>query len=294
MSAVKKLDAELGAQNVFDYQDLELSTKSYGLFASKMYELAGVDLPYSPKNQALLKNRLVKILRRRNLASYEEYWNVLKNGSAEVLSEFISALTTNMTSFFRESAHFDFLTKILPEQFANSELRIWCCAASTGQEPYTIAMTVRESLPEAQLTRTRILATDIDQQVLKKASVGIYEEKDMQGLSPALRQKYFNKVKSTDKKSPGDRYQSKDEIHKMIRFANFNLMNETYVFQNKFHIIFCRNVLIYFDEATTKRVIHNLASTLAPGGYLILGHSESGNVKHPELKPLSRAIYQKL
>lgn len=294
MSGAKKLDAELGTQNVFDYQDLDLSTKSYGLFASKMYELAGVDLPYSPKNQALLKNRLVKILRRRNLASYEEYWDILKNGSAEVISEFISALTTNMTSFFRESAHFDFLAKILPEQFANSELRIWCCAASTGQEPYTIAMTARESLPEAQLARTRILATDIDQQVLKKASMGIYEEKDMQGLSPTFRQKYFNKVKSTDKKFPDDRYQSKDEIHKMIRFANFNLMNETYVFQSKFHIIFCRNVLIYFDEATTKRVIHNLASMLAPGGYLILGHSESGNVKHPELKPLSRAIYQKL
>jgi chemotaxis protein methyltransferase CheR len=155
-------------------------------------------------------------------------------------------------------------------------------------------MTCRESLPEAQLARTKILATDIDQQVLKKASIGVYDEKDMQGLSPALRQKYFTRVKSTDKKRTDEFFQANDDIHKLIRFANFNLMNETYVFQNKFHVIFCRNVLIYFDEETTKKVINNLTSVLAPGGYLILGHSESGNVKHSGLKPLSRAIYQKL
>lgn len=294
MSAVKKLDKPFSTQNMFEYQDLELSTKSYELFAQKMYDIAGVDLPFSPKNHALLRNRLIKILRRRGLSTYEQYWDILKNGSEDVNSEFVSALTTNMTSFFRESAHFDFLAKILPEKFTQSELRIWCCAASTGQEPYTIAMTVKESLPEAQVARTRILATDIDQQVLKKASIGAYEEKDMQGLTPTLRQKYFKRVKSTDKKFPDDLFQANDDIHKLIRFAYFNLMNETYVFQNKFHIIFCRNVLIYFDEKTTKRVINNLTATLAPGGYLILGHSESGNVRHPSLKPLSRAIYQKL
>lgn len=291
MSAAKKIDFN---QSVFDYQELELSQKAFELFAGKMYDIAGVDLPNSPKNHALLRNRLIKILRKRGITSYEAYWDIVKDGSKEVISEFVSALTTNMTSFFRESAHFDFLAKILPEQFSKSELRIWCCASSTGQEPYTISMTCKESLPEQQIARTKILATDIDQQVLKKASVGIYEDKDMQGLSPALRQKYFTKVKSTDKKRTEEFFQANDDIHKLIHYAYFNLMNETYVFQNKFHVIFCRNVLIYFDEETTKRVINNLTSVLAPGGYLILGHSESGNVKHPGLRPLSRAIYQKL
>jgi len=295
MSVAKKLDSKnFNIQGVFDYQDLDLTTKCYELFAEKMYEIAGVDLPFSPKNHALLRNRLIKILRRRGLMTYEQYWDLVKDGGPDVISEFVSALTTNMTSFFRESAHFDFLSKILPERFSKSELRIWCCASSTGQEPYTIAMTVKESLPDVQIARTKILATDIDQQVLKKASIGAYDEKDLQGLSPTLRQKYFNRVKSTDKKHTEDFFQASDDIHKLIRFAYFNLMSETYVFQNKFQIIFCRNVLIYFDEPTTKRVINNLASTLAPGGYLILGHSESGNVKHPHLKPLSRAIYQKL
>ncbi len=294
MSTAKKIENSTSSQNAFDYQELELAPKTYELFAKKMYEIAGVDLPFSPKNHALLRNRLIRILRRRSLDSYEQYWDIVKNGSPEVISEFVSALTTNMTSFFRESAHFDFLGKILPEKFVQSELRIWCCAASTGQEPYTIAMTVKESLPDAQVARTRILATDIDMQVLKKASIGTYEEKEMQGLSPALKQKYFNRVKLRDKKGNDEFFQASDDIHKLIQFANFNLMNESYVFQSKFHIIFCRNVLIYFDEETTKRVIDSLTQTLAPGGYLILGHSESGNVKHPHLKPLSRAIYQKL
>ncbi len=295
MSTARKLDKSISTHNVFEMQDLELSTKTYELFATKMYDIAGVDLPYSPKNHALLKNRLVKILRKRSLASYEQYWDLLKNGSTEVISEFVSALTTNMTSFFRESAHFDFLERILPEKFEKiPELRIWCCASSTGQEPYTIAMTVCEGLSEAQCSRAKILATDIDEQVIKKASMGIYEDKDLQALNPMLRQKYFAKVKGAGKRAGEEHYQAKDDIHKLIRFAYFNLMNESYVFQHKFHIIFCRNVLIYFDEPTTKRVISNLASALAPGGYLILGHSESGNVKHTELKSLSRAIYQKL
>lgn len=289
----------MSAAKNFEFQEIELSKATFELFAAKMYELAGVDLPFSPKNHALLKNRLVKILRRRNLESYEDYWNVVKSANAKDVSEFVSALTTNMTSFFREPAHFEFLSEVLPEHFKkNSDLRIWCAAASTGQEPYTLAMTVAENLTKEQTHRSRILATDIDEQVLRKASHGTYEEREMQGLNPMLRQKYFSRVKgkSTGKQDHvgEDCFQANDDIHKMIRFAPFNLMSEKFVFQNKFHIVICRNVLIYFDEETTKRVINNLASVVAPGGYLILGHSESGNVKNPEIKPLSRAIYQKL
>lgn len=285
----------MGAAKPLEYQELELSKATFELFAAKMYELAGVDLPYSPKNQALLKNRLVKVLRRRNLESYEDYWSFLKTASGKDISEFISALTTNMTSFYRESAHFDFLSQAFPEHFKkSSELRVWCAAASTGQEPYTLAMTASESLTPAQLLKTKILATDIDEQVLRKASIGMYEEREMQGLNPMLRQKYFSQVKVQEKRSAETRFQANDEIHKLIHFAAFNLMNEKYTFQNKFNVVICRNVLIYFDEPTTKRVINNLVSVLAPGGYLILGHSESGNVKNSEIKPLSRAIYQKV
>lgn len=289
MTALKKKTPTVGT--LFDFEEIELTDKMFTKFATRMYELAGVDLPLTPKNHALIRNRIVKLLRRRSLDSYEQYWAILEKGGPDVTAEFISALTTNMTSFYRESNHFDFLSGVLPDLAKNSggDLRLWCAAASTGQEPYTIAMTVCESLGE-NFSKARILATDIDLQVLKKASVGAYEEREMQGLPPLQRTKYFDKVKG----ATSETWRAKENIHKMIRFAPFNLMNNKYEFQHKFHVIFCRNVLIYFDEGTTKRVIDNLVSCLAPGGYLILGHSESGNVKHVGLKPLSRAVYQKI
>lgn len=289
MTAIKKNEI-VGSLN--DFEEIKLSDKMFSKFAERMYELAGVDLPLTPKNHALIRNRIVKLLRRHSLKSYEEYWTMLEKGSAEQTSEFISALTTNMTSFYRESNHFEFLADILPEltkKFGN-DLRLWCAAASTGQEPYTIAMTACEALGDSAPSKVRMLATDIDLQVLKKASSGTYEEREMQGLPPAQRLKYFSKVTADG----DDFWRAKDQIHNMIRFAPFNLMNPKYEFQHKFHVIFCRNVLIYFDEPTTKKVIDNLVTCLAPGAYLILGHSESGNVKHPGLKPLSRAVYQKI
>jgi len=288
MTALKKNDI---ARALNDFEDIKLSDKMFMKFAERMYDLAGVDLPLTPKNHALIRNRIVKLLRRHSLRSYEDYWKMLEGGGPEIISEFISALTTNMTSFYRESNHFDFLASVLPSlisKFGN-DIRMWCAAASTGQEPYTIAMTACEALGD-QYSKARILATDIDMQVLKKASAGVYEEREMQGLPSAQRLKYFEKAKIHDEEV----WRARDQIHGMIRFAPFNLMNPKYEFQHKFHVIFCRNVLIYFDEATTKKVIDNLVSCLAPGAYLILGHSESGNVKHPGLKPLSRAVYQKI
>lgn len=289
MTAVKKNEL---VGSLYDFEEIKLTDKMFTKFAERMYELAGVDLPLTPKNHALIRNRIVKLLRRHSLKTYEEYWAMIDRGSPELVSEFISALTTNMTSFYRESNHFDFLAGVLPElaRKFGSDIRIWCAAASTGQEPYTIAMTASEALGESPSQKVRLLATDIDLQVLKKASSGTYEEREMQGLPPAQRHKYFDKVKSQ-----GDEFwRAKDPLHSMIRFAPFNLMNPKYEFQHKFHVIFCRNVLIYFDEPTTKKVIDNLVTCLAPGGYLILGHSESGNVKHLQLKPLSRAVYQKI
>lgn len=274
-----------------DFEEIKLSDKMFMNFSKRMYDLAGVDLPLTPKNHALIRNRIVKLLRRHSLKSYEDYWRMLDGGGPELVSEFISALTTNMTSFYREANHFDFLKEALPDIVKNfgNDIRIWCCAASTGQEPYTIAMTACEALGDSY-KKVRLLATDIDLQVLKKASVGSYEEREMQGLPIAQRMKYFDKTTNGDTEF----WRAKDKIHDMIRFAPFNLMNPKYEFQHKFHVIFCRNVLIYFDEPTTKRVIENLTSCLAPGGFLVLGHSESGNVRSPHLKPLSRAVYQKV
>lgn len=280
--------------STFDLQlhpeDVELSKEVFMSLTGLFYELAGVSLPWNEKNEALVKNRILKILRKRGLRSFSDYWAHLKRREPDMVSEFISALTTNMTSFFRESAHFDWMKEYLKNHFAKQrDLRVWCAAASTGQEPYTISIVLNEYLNDSQLSQVKFLATDIDLQVLDKGAKGIYAEKEMSGLSDLLRQKYFDKKKAGSETY----YRAKESIHRLIRFAPMNLVQQDYGFKSQFDLIICRNVLIYFDQPTTAKVIDQLVKNLKVGGHLILGHSESGNVKHPCLRPLSKAIYQK-
>lgn len=284
-SAVKKF-----SEQTANLQDVELSAEHFKFFAELMYDLSGVNLPSSEKNSALVKNRITKLLRKYKVSNYGDMVQLLRNPSPEMRSDFISSLTTNKTHFFREESHFDWFSQYLKTHFDHySELRLWCAAASTGQEPYTTAIVLRENLSTPQVNKTKFLATDIDQQVLKKAAEGVYTNNEMEGCPDHLRTKYFEL-----KKSPDLSYRAKDELANMIRFAQLNLIQDSYPFQHQFHIIFCRNVLIYFDPPTTKKVIDKLVSSLVPGGHLILGHSESGTVKNALIKPLSRAIYQKL
>lgn len=281
MSAAPKIQS--------DYVDLKKET--YSLFAEHIYDLAGVSLPYSSKNDALVRNRLARMLKQYSVTTFEDYWKILKEGDFLVKEEFISAMTTNMTSFFREPAHFSWLKQHIVQHFSKLySMRIWCAAASTGQEPYTIAITVCEALPEKTRAYVRILASDIDNEVLKKASLGYYRESEISGLTRDLIFKYFDKVPQSGETI----YRVKDFLRDMIQFSNFNLMQENYEFKRPFDVIFCRNVLIYFDEKTVQKTLDKLALSLAPNGHLLLGHSESGNVKNEHLKPLSKAIFQRL
>lgn len=270
--------------------EIELSKETYALFAGLMYQLAGVNLPLNSKNEALIKNRLIRVLRAYQFESYEEYWKYLKNGSDSVKQEFISALTTNMTSFFRENSHFEWLRKYLKAHFEKLySLRIWCSASSTGQEPYTIAICVYETLTESQRAHVKILASDIDLEVLKKASLGYYTENEITGLTKEQILKFFDRLNQQGETL----YRVKDFLRNMVQFSQFNLMSEKYEFKRPFDIVFCRNVLIYFDEKTVKEVIEKLSQSLNKDGFLLLGHSESGNIKNENLKALSKAIYQR-
>lgn len=287
MSAAKKFSVDEMPVNL---QDMELSEEQFKFFATMMYDLSGVNLPVSDKNEALVKNRLTKLIRKNKMTSYEELKQKLKNPSPQLLNDFISSLTTNKTHFFREDSHFTWFSEYLKTHFSkHNDLRVWCAAASTGQEPYTTAIVMREALNAQQVSKTKFLATDIDLQVLKKAAEGHYTASEMDGCPDHLRLKYFETIKGKE-----TTYRAKDDLASMIRFAPLNLIQDSYPFQHKFHVIFCRNVLIYFDPPTTKKVIENLAQSLVPGGFLILGHSESGTVKSTLIKPLSRAIYQRL
>ncbi len=289
MSSAKKLGPSERSFSVFEEQ--LMTREHYDFFSKLMYQISGVNLPYSEKNDSLVKNRMSKLLRKTKYANFDELMSRLKNPPPGLMNEFVSSLTTNKTHFFREDLHFKWFKDFLLTHFKNdSELRIWCAAASTGQEPYTIAMLLKESLTPSQLTMTKFLATDIDLEVLKKASQGTYRESEMDGCPPDYRKKFFTKVSSGNE----DFYKAKDDLSKLIRFAPLNLVQERYPFQHKFHVIFCRNVLIYFDPPTTKKVVTSLVDSLSPGGFLVIGHSEAGSGKVTNVKQVTQAVFQKI
>lgn len=272
----------------FNSSHFELKQKDFQYFSKKIYDLAGINLPYTTKNMSLVQNRLSRLLRRYNLSNFTELASAMETANATQIEEFISSLTTNKTHFFREEAHFSFLKNELSNHFSqHNELRIWCAASSTGQEPYTLAIVLAENLTANQLSKSKILATDIDLDILKKANAGQYSDSEMEGLSLELKRKYFTKDSATKK------YSANRQIKGLIDFARFNLISGNYRFSKPFDFIFCRNVLIYFDGPTTKQVIENLSQCLRPNGYLVLGHSESGTQTHSPLTTTAQAIYRK-
>jgi len=267
-------------------------------------ELTGIYLNDSPKNRSLLVSRLATLLKGSAMSSLQDYYQHLRALPANHpdLQEFTSRLTTNTTRFFRESAHFKQLQRVLPEILAEkatmagvdgSELRVWCAASSTGQEPYTIAMVIEEELarisPRKQW-RVKVLASDIDRPSLQKAVSGVYIEQEMDGVPPEYQAKYFvQRLDPSGRKS----YAIHPELAKKLTFTEINLTQQPYPMQRKFDVIFCRNVLIYFDRETSHQVVANLGRVLRPGGFLFLGHSESGSMRHGEFETISHAMYRK-
>lgn len=267
----------------------ELDQKTFESVATKIYQMAGISLPFNDKNVALCNNRLSRLLREFKFVSYKALDDALKFPTPELKNAFVSALTTNKTDFFREEAHFDFMKKQLPALFkSKSEIRIWSSACSLGSEPYTIAIMINEMFKNPfEKSRFKILGTDIDIEVLKRAVAAHYSKAELEGLQGPLKQKYFKNLENGF-------FELDSEVAKSVHFSEFNLMNYQYRFQKKFDFIFCRNVLIYFDKATTDRVVDLLVSNLEIKGYLMIGHSESGVIHHPHLKSMGSSIFQKV
>jgi chemotaxis protein methyltransferase CheR len=223
----------------------------------------------------------------------EDYKALLKhlNGGGPLVAEFIAAMTTHTTEFFREPRHFERLSLRIKDYFKNkSELRIWCAAASSGQEVYSLLIALFEAEPGLNGANVKVLATDIDLKVLERASLGVYSEAEMASLNPLYRQRYFRKQKSKQNLQ----FIVASSLRDCVTFAPFNLMNPTYPFQKRFDIIFCRNVLIYFDRETAIAVTGRLAEVLQPEGFLCVGHSEVGLVRTPLLKAEDSAFYRRI
>lgn len=263
-----------------------MSERQFGKLCSKVYDLCGINLTKGKED--LVHSRLNKRLNALNLNSFEQYFNFLDNDrQGKEIVWMLDALTTNKTSFFREIQHFEFLKdKILPKLRGNS-LRIWSAACSSGEEPYSIAVLLAESLPNFKNWDIRILGTDISTQVLAKANEAVYKTEVLEPIPQAWRQKYFVKEDPL-----GKTWRVVPQLRSLVSLARLNFM-EKFPMRGPFDVIFCRNAMIYFDKPTQETLVRRFYDLLAPGGYLLIGHSESLTGAKHDFNYIQPAVYQK-
>jgi len=268
-----------------------ISDKEFRYLRDIIYAHTGISL--SDHKRALVCARLARRLHHWNLSNYSEYYELIteKDPQGRELTEMINAITTNKTDFFREQHHFQFLSDhVFPAIRAshNRRVRIWSAAASTGEEPYSLAMTVCESLALTEYD-VKILASDIDTNVLQRAVRGVYPLAAVMRLPETLRERYFLKgIGASDGSA-----RVKPLLQSFIRFRRLNLIDESWPMQGPFDVIFCRNVLIYFDKDTQRRLLLRFAQMLRPGGYLMLGHAEAIQGFERILRTVGHSIYER-
>jgi chemotaxis protein methyltransferase CheR len=272
--------------------DAQISPQEFEFVRTVVEKNAGIVL--TSNKMQLVQGRLVRRARELGLTSIAEYCDLIRNGGPEELVGLINAITTNVTSFFRESHHFDALMSVmLPEAMGRNErsrrMRIWSAGCSSGEEPYSIAMASAESLSAARGWDFKILATDIDQDVLHVAEQGRYATERLTGISEERRRRWFVR----DERDADADWRVTPELQSMITFRPLNLMGN-WPMRGPFDVIFCRNVMIYFDQPTRDRLLMRYAGLLADGGYLCLGHSESIHSQHSHFKLVGRTIYRKV
>ena len=246
--------------------EFTLSRDDFRRISQMIYADAGIHL--TEGKAALVYARLAKRLRALRMEAFRDYCDLVSGPEGKTeRQEMLTALTTNVTRFFREPHHFDHLrTKVLSgEAKKNTRLRLWSAACSTGQEPYSMAMTLLSVMPDAVERGAKILATDIDRNVLATAEAGVYNEDQLEGVSADQRRRYFEPAPSG--------LSVNAQLRKLITFRQLNLV-EPYPMQGKFQSIFCRNVVIYFDEPTQQEIWRKFVPLLAPEGALYIGHSE--------------------
>lgn len=249
--------------------------KDFRYISQVVGERVGIQLPDTKRE--LIYGRLAKRLRKLGIKSFKEYCDRLERGDEEEFTNFINAITTNVTSFFRENHHFEFLrNKLLPEiinknkNSAHPRLRIWSAGCSSGREPYTIAMVLKETIPDLDRWDAKILATDLDSNILNIAREGVYTTDHLDEIPGESQKKW---LKGGHGSNQGV-FKIRDELKQLISYRQLNLLS-SWPMQGLFDFIFCRNVTIYFDAENRGKVVNRFANQLDDGGYLFVGHSES-------------------
>ncbi|MEM8567621.1 MAG: protein-glutamate O-methyltransferase [Bacteroidota bacterium] len=271
---------------------IELTQDDFGRFSAYVYQQCGINLT-APK-RILLEGRLQKRLAFLNMRSFKEYYkHVTSPAGKDELVHMLDSVSTNKTDFFREPGHFDFIRNVILPEFrstkSNKPLRVWSSACSSGEEPYTTAMVLQDQIEKGGLFGYEILATDISTKVLKQAINAVYLENRIVDVPQHFRKKYLLKSKDPGKTL----VRIVPELRKKITYKRMNLMDADYKLDTMQDIIFCRNVLIYFDKETQKNVARKLIQYLRPGGYLLIGHSESLFEMDLPLKQIMPATFQK-
>jgi chemotaxis protein methyltransferase CheR len=254
-----------------------------------VYDISGISL--NEDKYALVNARVSKRMRKLGMADHKHYLQyVIEDDTGIELQHLMDVISTNVTSFYREADHFDFMRIVLTKwnDKGLNRLRIWSAASSTGEEPYTIAIEIREVLGNSN-SNVRILATDISSEVIKTAIRGVYNEERLSPVSRAMKAKYFNKIGGVDEA----KYMVKDEIKNMVVFRIFNLSSFPYPLKGPLDLIFCRNVMIYFDRNLRSRLVAEFRRLLKPGGYLFVGHAESIAGMADGFKVVKPSIYVK-
>lgn len=277
-------------------REFEFSDADFRSLAQYAHEQAGIALADSKRN--LVYSRLSRRLRALRMQSFREYREYLAETPSE-LESFINAISTNLTKFFRESHHFDHLRTSIAAPFAQSghgktgrRLRVWSAGCSSGEEPYTIAVVLKREIRDIDRQDVRILATDIDTEVVAKGARGEYPASSIDEI-PTLYREYFQPIAGAANGRKGEFVAVDRGVRSLVAFRRLNLM-ETWPFSGPFDAIFCRNVMIYFDGPTKAKLIERFTEKVRPGGFLYIGHSESLNGVHPGLSLVGRTIYRRV
>ncbi|MCX8131663.1 MAG: protein-glutamate O-methyltransferase CheR [Clostridia bacterium] len=270
---------------------LDISDKEFERLATYMKANYGINM--TEKKKTLVMGRLHNVLIQNNFKSFSEYYEyIISDKTGDAVTTLINKLTTNHTFFMRESQHFDYLKKnVLPylaeKEKSRKDLRIWSAGCSTGEEPYTLAMILSDFFGlEKPQWDTKVLATDISSKVLNAADKGIYSNEHIASLPDYWKRNYF-RPHDTENSIVADRIKSE------VIFRLFNLMTNYFPFKRQFHVIFCRNVMIYFDAETKRELVNKFYDSTEPGGYLFIGHSESLNRSESGYKYILPAVYRK-
>jgi len=265
----------------------ELSHADFERVRSMIHRHAGIEL--NPSKKTMVHSRLSRRLRVLGQSDFAAYLDALERHGSEQpeWQAFVNALTTNLTSFFREAHHFPVLAQHLQRRAAQAPLQIWCCAASTGEEPYSIAMTALDAFAPQAMSSVSILATDIDTAVLERARQGVYPIDAVARLDPGLLRRHVLRGSGASE----GLVRMRPELSAMISFRQLNLLQPDWPLRRRFDAIFCRNVMIYFDRPTQARVLQRLARHLKPDGLLFAGHSENFGRAGGLFEPRGMTVY---